>query len=234
MAKDTGKNYLVVGLGSFGSRLCEVLEEKGGTVIAVDADELLIERIKNSVTQAVHLDSTDESRMSELDLEDVDVGIVAIGNSFEASILTTAIMKRLGVPYIIARSLTELHHQVLLQVGADEIVNVEIDEGTRLANRLIAPDILDRIPLSGEISVAEVRVPKGFVEKQLIELDLRKRLQINVIAIRRYSYGVDEIGNPTKSESLIFPGGEEVLQEEDILLIVGRNENISSFNELQE
>ncbi|WP_319560262.1 TrkA family potassium uptake protein [Marispirochaeta sp.] len=232
MAKEANKNYLVIGLGSFGSRLCEVLEEKGGTVIAVDSDELLIDRIKNSVTQAVHLDSTDEARMGELDLEDVDIGIVAIGDSFEASILTTAILKRLGVPYIIARSLTDLHHQVLRQVGADEIVNVEIDGGTRLANRLIAPDVLDRIPLSGEISVAEVRGPKDFFGKQLIELDLRKRLQINVIAIRRYNYGVDEIGNPTKSENLIFPGGEEVLQEQDILLVVGRNENISAFSEI--
>lgn len=232
MAKEANKNYLVVGLGSFGSRLCEVLEEKGGSVIAVDSDELLIDRIKNNVTQAVHLDSTDEARMSELDLEDVDIGIVAIGDSFEASILTTAILKRLGVPYIIARSLTDLHHQVLRQVGADEIVNVEIDGGTRLANRLIAPDVLDRIPLSGEISVAEVRSPKDFHGKQLIDLDLRKRLRINVIAIRRYNYGVDEIGNPTKSENLIFPGGDEVLEEEDILLIVGRNENISAFGEI--
>ena len=232
MAKELNKNYLVVGLGGFGRRLSEVLEEKGGTVIAVDSDQVLIERVKNSVTQAVHIDSTDEDSMKELDLEDVDVAIVAIGNHLEASILTTAILKRLGVAYIIARSLNDLHHQVLRQIGADEVVNIEIDEGTRLANRLVAPDILDRIPVSDEISVAEVRTPKEFIGKKLTDLELRKRLQINIIAIRRTSYGLDEIGNPTKDENLVFPDGSETLQEQDILLIVGRNANISTFSDL--
>ncbi len=232
MAKSMTKNYLVIGLGAFGSRLCEVLEEKGATVIAVDTDHSLIERVKNGVTQAVHLDSTDETRMNELDLEDVDIAIVAIGNNLEASILTTAILKRLGIPYIIARALNDLHHQVLTQVGADEVINIEIDEGTRLANRLIAPDILDNVPLSDEISIAEVRTPKEFVGKPLGELELRKRLQINVIAVRRPDYQIDEIGNPSKEERLLFPDDAEVLTDQDILLILGRNEKISAFNEL--
>ena len=232
MAKEIHKNYLVIGLGSFGQRLSEVLEEKGGKVIAVDTDADLIERVKNNVTQAVHLDSTDEERLKSLDLEDVNAAIVAIGDNLEASILTTVILKRLGLPYIIARALNDLHHQVLRQVGADEVINIEIDEGARLATKLIAPDILDRIPVSSEISVAEVRTPKEFVGKALVDLDLRKRLLINVIAVRRARYDVDEIGNPTKDERLLFPDGSEVLQEQDILLIVGRNENISTFSEL--
>ena len=233
MAKEQlTKNYLVIGLGAFGSRLCEVLEEKGATVIAVDSDPALIERVKNSVTQAVPLDSTDEDRMRELDLDDVDIAIVAIGNNLEASILSTAILKRLEVPYIISRALNKLHQQVLTQVGADEVINIEIDEGTRLANRLIAPDILDKVPLSDEISVAEVRTPKEFVGKPLEELELRKRLQINIIAVRRPDYRIDELGNPFKEEQLLFPDGKEKLTDQDILLILGKNENISAFNEL--
>ena len=139
MAKEMNKNYLVIGLGGFGRRLSEVLEEKGANVIAVDSDENLIERVKNSVTQAVHLDSTDEERLKGLDLEDVNAAIVAIGDNLEASILTTAILKRLGLPYIIARALNDLHHQVLRQVGADEVINIEVDEGSRMATKLIAP-----------------------------------------------------------------------------------------------
>jgi trk/ktr system potassium uptake protein len=232
MAKELNKNYLVIGLGGFGRRLSEVLEEKGASVIAVDSDENLIERVKNSVTQAVHLDSTDEERLKGLDLEDVNAAIVAIGDNLEASILTTAILKRLGLPYIIARALNDLHHQVLRQVGADEVINIEVDEGSRMATRLIAPDVLDRIPVSNEISVAEVRTPSEFVGKALTELDLRKKLSINIIAIRRARYAIDEVGNPAKDERLLFPEGNEVLEEQDILLIVGRNENISTFTEL--
>lgn len=227
-----GKNYLIIGLGSFGRRLSESLQEKGGTVIAIDSDEILIERVRDKVTQAVHLDSTDEERLNSLDLEDVNVAVVAIGDNLEASILTTAILKRLGIPYIISRALNDLHHQVLRQVGADEIINIEIDEGSRLANKLIAPDILDRIPVSSEISVAEARTPREFVDKALSELDLRKKMQITVIAIRRPNYDIDELGNPTKEERLIFPTPTEKLEEQDILLIVGRNEHISAFAEL--
>lgn len=227
-----GKSYLIIGLGSFGSRLSASLQEKGGSVIAIDSDAALIERIRDKVTQAVHLDSTDEERLKSLDLEDVNVAVVAIGDNLEASIMTTAILKRLGLPYIISRALNDLHHQVLRQVGADEIINIEIDEGHRLANKLIAPDILDRIPVSSEISVAEARTPREFVGKALAELDLRKKMQITVIAIRRPNYGIDELGNPTREERLIFPDGTEKLEEQDILLIVGRNEHISAFAEL--
>ncbi|MEA1911379.1 MAG: TrkA family potassium uptake protein, partial [Spirochaetota bacterium] len=146
MAKDKvrDKIFAVIGLGTFGAKVCEVLTQKGGKVIAIDREPELIEKVKDSVTQSILLDTTDETAMNQIPYADISIAIVAIGENIEASILTTAILKRLGVPYIVARAVTEIHNQVLRQVGADEVVNIEIEEGQRIAQRLISPEILDR------------------------------------------------------------------------------------------
>lgn len=230
MAKE--KVFAVIGLGTFGRKVCEVLAEKGGRVIAIDNQSELIERVKDTVTQAVFLDSTDEEAMSQAPLEDVDIAIVAIGENVEASIITTAILKKIGISYIVARAITDIHHQVLRQVGADEIVNIEIDEGLRIAQRLISPEVLDRFPITGSISIAEVYVPKNVVGKALRELDLRNKMRINVVSIKRTVLTIDEMGNSVQDEDVIFPTPEEKLEETDVLLIVGKNDNIDSFKNL--
>jgi len=224
--------FAVIGLGAFGRRLCEVLAEKGGTVVAIDNQAALIERVKETVTQAVLLDSTDEDALRDAPLEDIDVAVVAIGDNIEASILTTTLVKRLAVPYVVARAVSELHQQVLVQVGANEVINLEIDEGTRLANRLIAPQVLDRIPVAEGMSVAELYVPRSVVDATLAELNLRERYQINVISIKRSEVSVDETGNPVRSERIIFPEPGEKLQENDIIMVVGSNEKIDEFRDL--
>jgi len=224
--------FAVIGLGAFGRRLCEVLAEKGGTVVAIDNQAALIERVKETVTQAVLLDSTDEDALRDAPLEDIDVAVVAIGDNIEASILTTTLLKRLAVPYVVARAVSELHQQVLVQVGANEVINLEIDEGTRLANRLIAPQVLDRIPVAEDMSVAELYVPRSVVDATLAELNLRERYQINVISIKRSEVSVDETGSPERSERIIFPEPGEKLQENDIIMVVGSNEKIDVFRDL--
>lgn len=224
--------FLVIGLGTFGMRVCEVLAEKGGKVIAVDNAENKIERVKDKVTQAILLDSTDEETLTNLPVEDVDIAIIAIGEDLEASIISTALLKNAGVPYIVARSISDIHQQILKQVGADEILNVEIDEGERLALKLISPQVLDRIPLTKEMSLAEVYCPAAFLGKKLIQLDIRKKLHLNIIAIKRPQLSVDEIGNPVSRENVIFPEAEEILQEDDILLLVGRNQDLDIIKEL--
>ncbi|HUZ17890.1 MAG TPA: TrkA family potassium uptake protein [Spirochaetia bacterium] len=232
MAKDRERVFIVVGLGTFGRSVCEVLSAKGAKVIAVDQDPVLVERIKDQVTQAVLLDSTDEESLSNIPLEDADFGVVAIGDKIEASILTTAILKKAGIPYILARSVNELHSRVLRQVGADEVINVEIDVGTRIASRLISPQILDRIPISQTISMAEIYASKAFWGKSLTSLDLRRNANITVIAVKRNTVSVDEMGNPLKAEEIIFPDAQTVLKESDILLVVGRNDDIELFKDL--
>jgi len=231
MAKE--RVYAVVGLGSFGKRVCEVLSEKGGKVIALDNRPQVIESIKNQVTQAVLVNSTDEEALSAVPLEDVDVAIVAIGDNIEASILTTALLKGAGVPYIIARAVSDLHQRVLKQVGADEIINLEIDQGTRMALKLISPEVLERIPITRTISMAEIYAPPGMVGKSLLKLELRSKAHINVVALRRISVTIDKEGNALKEEKVVFPGPEEVIEESDILIVVGKNEDIDALEEYE-
>ncbi len=218
--------FLVIGLGTFGLQTCEELSAKGARVIAVDNRPELIEKIKDGVTQAFLLDSTDEASLSTLPIEDIDMAIIAIGDNIEANILTTALLKKAGVPYIIARASSEIHQRVLSQVGANEIINIEKDAGRRLAEKIISPDILDRVPITLEISIAEIWVPATFVGKNLMELDIPGRMRLTVSAVKRGELSVDEEGNPVKGEQIVFPTGSTILEEGDILLVVGRNEDI--------
>ncbi len=228
-----GKTFAIIGLGTFGSRLCEELSSKGGVVLAIDNQSNMIERVKEITAQSILVDSTDEEAMSQVPFEDVDTAVVAIGDNIEASILSTAILKKIGVPRIIARSLSDIHQRVLRQVGADEIINLEIDAGVNLAQKLISPDILDSIPISDSISLAEVLTPQEFVGKSLIELDLRKKMNVTVAAIRRMNLSIDEEGNTIRGENILFPGPNDLLEKTDVMLVIGENEPLSAFKELQ-
>ncbi len=229
MAKET--LFAVIGLGTFGQQVCEVLMEKGGKVLAIDTKAATIERIKDSVTQAVLLDATDEESLSTLPFDEVDIAIVGIGENKEASILITAVLKRMGISYIVARATSDLHAEVLKQVGADEVINIEISEGSRIAQKLLAPEILDRIPISKTITIAELYASKSFIGKPLSKLNLRKKFKINIVAVKRSFISIDELGNPIKSEEVIFPTPDDILKEYDTILVVGRNEDIDTFKE---
>ncbi len=227
------KVFAVFGLGAFGLEVCRVLAEKGSTVIAIDNKVGQIEKIKNLVTQAVLIDSTDEESLRAAPIEDVDTAIVGIGENIESSILTTAILKKVGVPHIIARAISEIHAQVLRQVGASDVINIEIEEGNRLANRLISPSIIEKIPIGKNQILAEVLVPKNMVGKSLQELDLRKKYNINVISVKRVQMNVDEMGNPQEEEMISFPGPLTVLQKNDTIIVVGTEREIERVKELQ-
>ncbi len=232
MAKTNDIVFTVVGLGAFGSKICQVLSQRGGKVIAIDHSAERVNRIKDSVTQAVIMDATDEEGFKRLSLEDSDVGVVAIGDNVEGSILATALMKKAGIRHLVARALSPIHSQVLSQMGADEVINIEEHEGEQLAIRLIAPEILDFIPISERISMAEMYCPQDFVDKSLAEIDLREKVRLNMVAIKRDRVDIDEEGNPHSSEELIFPQGDVVLKQNDILMVVGFNEDIESVKNL--
>ncbi len=223
------KVFAVFGLGSFGREVCRVLSEKGTKVIAFDNQSQHIDRIKDIVNQSLLLDSTDEETLKSAPLEDVDVAVVAIGDDIEASILTTALLKNIGIPYILARAVSDIHLQVLKQIGANEVINLEIEEGRRIASRLVSPEILDVIPVDQDYSIAELYVPKSLVGKSLQQVDLRKEFNLNIIAIQRSRTSIDEVGNPVKEEMVILPGSNDVFQSDDILLVIGRNQYIERF-----
>jgi len=225
------KAFAVFGLGTFGFEVCRVLSEKGGKVIAVDEDTKLIEKVKEIATQAILIDSTDEESLKNAPLADIDVAIVAIGDDREASILTTAILKNIGIPHIISRAVSDIHAQVLKQVGATEILFIEIEEGRNLANRLISPDVLDLIPISQNQTLAELVTPDSFEGKSLQKIDLMGKLNLNVISIKRLETKIDAMGNPQKDERIIQPSASVMLQKDDVLVVIGRDEDIDRFKE---
>jgi len=232
MAKEE-KVFAVFGLGSFGMEVCRGLVEKGGKVIAFDHQPQRIEKIKDLVTRVMALDSTDEDALRSAPLENVDVAIVAIGDDVEASILTTALLKNIGVPYIIARAVTDVHMRVLRQIGANEVINLEIEEGRRVASRLLTAEVLETIPVTEDYSIIELYVPESMVGKSLQRLNLRREYLVNVIAIERFKNTVDEEGNPVKEERVILPTKDDVLASDDIIIMVGRNSDLDAFREVK-
>jgi len=223
--------FAVFGLGSFGFEVCRVLSEKGAKVIAADQDAVMVDRVKNLVTQAILIDSTDEQSLKNAPIEDIDVAIVGIGENIEASMLTTAVLKNLGVPYIISRAISELHAQVLRQIGATEVINIEIEQGNRLASRLVAPTVLEKIYLGKNQVLAEFLVTKNFAGKSIVQLDLRKKANINIISVRRTETTLDELGNPHSEEIIHFPNPSLTLQKNDILVIVGHENDIEKMKD---
>ncbi len=224
MARD--KIIAVFGLGLFGFEICKELSEKGGKVIAVDKNPKLIDKIKNIVMQAILIDSKDEDSLRKSSIENIDMAVVAIGENLEASIITTALLKKMNIPYIIARATSDIHSQVLKQIGANEIINIEVEEGKRLANRLISPNVLERIPISKNQVFAEIIIPNNFVGKTLQQIDLRNKVNINVISIKRSTLKIDDTGNPLKEEIVLIPRPQDILQLNDILAIVGTDSDI--------
>lgn len=226
------RNFAVIGLGAFGASICDVLIEKGTTVVAMDRDPATVEQMKSRVSAAVLVDTTNEDSLLKAPLEDIDVAIVAIGDNLEASILTTMLLKQKGVPYVVARAISPLHETVLRRVGANETVNVEVETGTRVARRLVAPDVLDSVPLSGEVSLAEQLVPEYFVGKTLEELDIEKKMKVRLVGVLRLSLDLDDTGNSVRRETLLFPDSKDGLAEGDRLFLLGANKDLDAFQHL--
>ena len=226
------KLFAVFGLGTFGQEICKFLTGKGAKVIAVDIDRKSVDRIRDSVTQAVLLDSTDEEALRNAGLQDADIAIIAMGDNMEGSILTTILLKNIGVPYIIARAMTDVHAQVLKEVGATEVINIEVDQGQRLASRIISPDVVDVIPISEDQALAELRIPESFIGTSLSKLDLRKKYNVNIITVRRTRTDIDDMGNPIRKEFVFTPKPDEDLKVDDILVILGAEKDIDKLKEL--
>ncbi len=226
------KLFAVFGLGIFGTEVCKTLASKGFKVVAADKDKGLVDKIRDTVTQAIQMDSTDEDALRNANLQDADIAIVAMGDSMEASILTTILLRKIGVPYIITRAFSDVHAEVLGQIGATEVVNLEVEEGRRLANKIIAPDVVDLIPVSEDQSLAELRIPEGFIGRSLKELDLRKKYNVNIISIRRTKTEIDDMGNPRKKEFVFTPKPDDDMKVNDVLVLLGANKDIDKMKEL--
>jgi trk system potassium uptake protein TrkA len=211
------KQFAVIGMGRFGSSIATSLTNMGYEVLAIDSSEQRIQEAINMVTHAVSADSTDEEALRSLGVRNFDVVVVAIGEDIQASILTTLILKDLGVKMIVVKAQNELHGKVLTKIGADKVVYPERDMGQRVAHHLISPNILDYIEISEDYSIIEVKAPEAMIGKSLKMLDIRAKFKCNVMAIK------------TNGKMNIAPYAEDLIKPEDILVIVGKNSDLSNL-----
>ena len=140
-------------------------------------------------------------------------------------------IKKRGIPIIIARAVTSIHEQVLRQIGATEIVNLQRDGGERLAQKLVAKEVLDTVPISGEYSVSEIEIPKGFFQEKPENMALKEKFGIRLIGVKRQKLDLDGEGTPVKTEYLVFAEDLETFQEGDIGIILGENSKIKELEE---
>jgi trk system potassium uptake protein len=221
------RQFAVIGLGRFGYKVSEVLASKGAQVIAIDKNPELVEKIKDIVTEAVQLDSTDEEALKESGVEGVDVAVVSIGEDVESSILTTTILSNLGIKEIIARASTRLQTQILKKVGATRVVYPEEDMGLRVANSIFAPGVLDYIDLGADYNLAEIEVKGDFIGKSFGELGLKSGYGVNVIMImKKVKEEVGKKGEFTEKEIKELPTPDYILGAKDILVVVGDSKDI--------
>jgi len=223
------RKFAVIGLGRFGGTVAQSLAERGAEVIAVDKDGKLVDKFAEIVDLAVRLDSTDEEALKSQGINQVDVAIVSIGD-FEASVLTTALLKRLGVPMVITRAsqtASDIQDRILSLVGADRVVLPEMEMGKRLAKNLLVSSVLDYVSISDKYSAAEIRSPKSFWGRRIGDLKIRQKYKVNILEMKKVSgEGEDE-----RVERINYlPQSDDVIEKGDILLVIGEEEDIERLS----
>jgi len=210
------KQFAVLGLGRFGTSLALSLMSMGNQVLGIDVDEERVNLLADELTHAVIVDMTDGASLKALGLGNMDAVLVCTGD-VQTSIMTTVLLKDMGVKKVICKANDDLHERILLKVGADQVVFPERDRGQRLAYAVAQSSVIEYIELSKEYSLAEVRVLQEWKGKTLIEANIRAKYGLNVVAIRRQG-GI-----------MVSPRGDVAMEAEDVLVVIGKNSDISAL-----
>lgn len=217
------KRYAVIGLGLLGRTVARELSARGAEVIAIDVNEELTQALSDEVSLAVRLDSTSREALLSQGIDKVDAALVAIGENFQAAVLTTALLKEFGVPRVISRAVTEEEARILKLVNADQVVLVEELVARRLAQQLASPSLVDMVELSPGMSLARIEVPSEMWGKTLASLKFRQHYGLNVVAVIKPE--LDGKAGP----GTILPDPDAVLEERDVLLVDGPDEAIEKL-----
>jgi len=220
------ERFAVIGLGRFGKRLAMLLADAGAEVIAVDINREAVEAIRDDVTLAVCLNATDAEAVRSQGIDKVDVAIVGMGTSFEDNVMTTVMLKQMGVKRVISRTTMQIRGDILRQVGADDVVNPERESAHRWCNQLLAPAIVTQFELGEGYSLAQVVAPEAFHGKTLSQLSLRQKHNVNVVAIRRKDTAT---GDDDREAVISLPMGDTVVEPGDLLLMVGNDSAMRAF-----
>lgn len=224
------RRVLVIGLGKFGQSVAETLSKNGGEVIAVDVQMDLVEAIKDRVTYAAQLDSIEIESLRAIGAKDVDVAVIAIGQDFEAIILTTVNLKELGVKEIIARAKTEREKKILELVGATRVISIEAEMGRRLAKALLAPSVLEHIELSEGYSMIQYEVDKRLIGKAVSEAGLMTQWGLNLVGIKQRVEIPSPEGEPQIQERMeLVPRPDYRFKQGDVLVLVAHEREFEAF-----
>ena len=214
------RQFIVIGLGRFGTSVAETLYSLGNDVLAVDSDEDVVQNISDKVTHAVQVDANDENSLRALGIRNFDCAVISIGTNIQSSILATLLVKELGVKYVITKATNALHAKVLYKIGANRVVFPERDMGVRVAHNLVSSNILDYIELSPDYSIAEVISPEEWHNRTLRELNIRAQYGINVMAIKR------------NNDIDVSPSADNIIEPGDIIVAIGSIEELNKLENL--
>lgn len=214
------KSYIVIGLGLFGAETARQLCSLGCEVLAMDISSELVQRVSNDVTHAVVGDGQDKEVLRALGAGNFDCAIIAIGDDLAASVLTTMNLKELEVPYIVCKAHDETHRRVLEKLGVDRVVIPEYEFAGKLARSLSSHNVLDYIELSEDYGILEVPAPKSWVGKTILELNVRAKLGVNIIAV--------ESGKTTN----VSPSAHYRISEGDLMVVLGDNRALETVQNL--
>jgi trk system potassium uptake protein TrkA len=217
------KRFAVIGLGNFGFHAAKALFEDGNEVVAIDTDKARVQAIDPYSTEAVVLEATDKEALKSLGLENMDAVIVSTGTKISTSILICLYLQEIGVKKILAKALDEDHGKILKRVGATEIIHPERDMALRISRGLSRPNILDFIPLADEFDLVQVGPPREFIGKNLKELNLRAKYNVHIIAIKEL----------VPENFVLVPPASFVIKDSDILIMLGKSEDIKRIKALK-
>ncbi|MCF7972888.1 MAG: TrkA family potassium uptake protein [Phycisphaerae bacterium] len=221
------KRFAVIGLGRFGTKLAIALAMSGSEVIAIDKNRDEVEKLRDQVSHAVRLDSTDEEALKAQGVDKADVAIIAVGQeNFESAILTVVNLRQMGITQIYARAETLTSGEVFSKVGATEVIYPEIESAQRWAYKLIAPQIGEKIDIAPGYSLARIKAPASFHGKTVEELQLRQKFNVNLVIVK-----CSENRDLKKEQGAIInvPKAETVIYQDDILMVAGSDVDLAKL-----
>jgi len=216
------KQVAIIGLGQFGNHLARSLARMNCEVLAVDTDEKAINTLRDHVHRAVIADARDLEALQSVVTKDIDEAIICLSESLEASILSTLHLQQIGVKRIRAKASSEDHASILKAIGATDVIFPEQETAQRMAHRITHPNLLDFLPLSDEYRVSEIDPPSQFVGQSLVQLQLRNRYNVFVIAIKSADRKI-----------AFLPPGDTVLTQDNTLVVIGKDKDIQRLGDIK-
>ncbi|MEW6535490.1 MAG: TrkA family potassium uptake protein [Candidatus Auribacterota bacterium] len=223
------KQFVVIGLGSFGETIAKALYDLGCQVLAIDYNKDRVQAVKDEVSQALVMDVRDREAISSLPIQSSDLAVISLGDEMEVSILATLYLREMGLNNIMVKAVSEDHGKILKLIGASEIIFPEKQMAMRLAERLAYPSLLDFVTLADGFSMAELLPMESFYGKNLIQLDIRRKFNLEIVAIK---HTVTEKDGSKSEKIKCIPSADYTIAHGDILLIIGEDKYIEKYRKM--